>query len=324
MTVVETDAIVVRGVGKTFAGKRSNIIKSATFTVERSTVFGIVGANGAGKTTLLKMLATLTIPSHGEILVDGIDARREPQRVRRLIGVALADDRSFYYRLSGRQNLEFFGNLAGLRGRALAARIDTVVDRVDLAESIDRHYATYSTGMRHRLVMARALLGDAPILILDEPTRAVDPAHAMEMRSLVRDELCRSAGKTIVIATNSLEEAWSTCDRIGVIRDGRIQGGETPEALQASIASASRVRIRLTSYDARLLTSLTACDGVLDCRSSAKDAADAELEVTLAQGAGLNPILRTLVEAGVGVRSVESLSQSRGAAFSAMTRSERS
>jgi len=321
---VETDAIVVREVGKAFAGKRSNIIKSATFTVERSTVFGIVGANGAGKTTLLKMLATLTIPSHGEILIDGIDARREPQRVRRLIGVALADDRSFYYRLSGRQNLEFFGNLAGLRGRALAARIDTVVDRVDLAESIDRHYATYSTGMRHRLVMARALLGDAPILILDEPTRAVDPTHAMEMRSLVRDELCHAAGKTIVIATNSLEEAWSTCDRIGVIRDGRIQGGETPEALQAAIASASRVRIRLTSYDARLLTALAGCDGVLECRSSAKDAADAELEVTLAQGAGLNPILRTLVEAGVGVRSVESLSQSRGAAFSAMTRSERS
>ncbi len=324
MAVVETDAIVVREVGKTFAGKRSSIIESATFTVRRSTVFGIVGANGAGKTTLLKMLATLTIPSYGEIAIDGVDARREPQRVRRLIGVALADDRSFYYRLSGRQNLEFFGNLAGLRGRALTSRIDTVVGQVDLAESIDRHYATYSTGMRHRLVMARALLGDAPILILDEPTRAVDPAHAMEMRSLVRDELCHAAGKTVVIATNSLEEAWSTCDRIGVIRDGRIHGGETPEAIQAAIASASRVRIRLTSYDARLLTALMACEGVLDCRSSAKDDGDPELEVTLAQGAGLNPMLRTLVEAGVGVRSVESLAQSRGAAFSAMTRGERS
>ncbi|MHB8146349.1 MAG: ABC transporter ATP-binding protein [Vulcanimicrobiaceae bacterium] len=318
-----TDAIVVRGVGKTYAGRRSNTITSATFSVERSSVFGIVGSNGAGKTTLLKMLATLTIPSHGDIQVDGIDARREPQRVRRLLGVALADDRSFYYRLSGRQNLEFFGNLAGLRGRALAARIDIVVDQVDLAGSIDRHYATYSTGMRHRLVMARALLGDAPILILDEPTRAIDPAHAMEMRSLVRNELCRGAGKTIVIATNSLEEAWSTCDRIGVIRDGCIQGGQTPESLQEAIASASRIRIRLMSYDARLLGALAACDGVLECRGVAKDA-DAELEVTLAQGAGLNPILQTLVEAGVGVRSVESIAPSRGAAFSAMTRSERS
>lgn len=290
--------------------------------MERSSVFGLLGVNGAGKTTLLKMIATLTKASHGEIRIEGIDALAAPQRVRRLLGIALADDRSFYYRLTGRQNLEFFGALAGLKGRTLRARIDAVTEDLDLGTHIDRHYAGFSTGLRHRLVLARALLADPPILLLDEPTRAVDPAHAAKMRALVRERLCRREGKTIVLATNSLEEAWNTCDRVGVIRDGCVDGSHTPEALRTMLAGASRVRIRLMFYDTKFLDALANCEEVVDCAGTAGDV-DGEIDLAIAHGAGLNRVLHVLIEAGAGVRSVESLAPDSAAAFSALTGADR-
>ncbi|MGH8163655.1 MAG: ATP-binding cassette domain-containing protein, partial [Rhodanobacteraceae bacterium] len=123
-----------------------------------------MGPNGSGKTTILKLIATLTVPTSGRIEVLGIDAVREPAKVRRLLGLGLADDRSFYYRLSARANLEFFGALGGLRGKRLRERIVHCARLFDVDRDLDRLYGTFSTGMRHRLALARALLSDGAVL----------------------------------------------------------------------------------------------------------------------------------------------------------------
>jgi ABC-2 type transport system ATP-binding protein len=152
--------------------------------------------------------------------------------LRKEIGLCSADERSFYFRLTARQNLEFFGNLYGLRGAVLRRRVDAVTTMVDLTASLDRRYAEFSSGMRQRLAIARAMLGDARVLLLDEPTRAVDPVHAAAIRSLVRT-LTVEHGKTVFLCTNLLEEAWEICNRIAIIKTGRIVTVATPDELIA-------------------------------------------------------------------------------------------
>ena len=154
---------------------RRRVLHDIDFTVAHGELFGLLGANGAGKTSLLKMLATLSIPDSGCITLDGIDVVRHPLEARRRIGLCTAEERSFYFRLTGRANLHFFGSLVGLRGRVLRERIEEVAELVDLGEALDRAFHGYSSGMRQRLTVARALLADPDVLFLDEPTRAVDP-----------------------------------------------------------------------------------------------------------------------------------------------------
>ena len=127
------------------------------------------------------MMATLVLPDRGSVIIDGIDAVAKPMLARSRIGFCSSEDRSFYFRLSARQNLRFFGALAGLRGRHLNARIEQTLAEVGMLDAIDRRFGEFSSGMRQRLVVARALLSDPPILLFDEPTRAVDPIGADEL-----------------------------------------------------------------------------------------------------------------------------------------------
>ena len=196
---------------------RREVLHGISLSVRRGELFGLLGANGAGKTTLLKMLATLSIPDSGTIRIDGINAVRSPMAAKRRIGLCTSEERSFYFRLSARQNLEFFGTLMGVRGDALRRRIKEVVKMVDLTSAIDRPFSSFSSGMRQRLTVARALISDPPLLFFDEPTRAVDPVHAEELRRLMRDYLVGELGKTVVLATNLLDEAWAVCDTIAVL-----------------------------------------------------------------------------------------------------------
>ncbi|HXW77356.1 MAG TPA: ABC transporter ATP-binding protein, partial [Candidatus Eremiobacteraceae bacterium] len=201
---------------------RKEVLHGISFRVERGELFGLLGPNGAGKTTLLKMLCTLTTPDHGTITIDGLDAVANPDGVKRRIGLCSSEERSFYFRLTARENLEFFGALAGLRGKKLQERIEEVVALVDLGSAIDVWFAGFSSGMRQRLTLARSMLADPPILFLDEPTRAVDPVHTEELRRLIRDELVDKRGKTVIMATNLLEEAWQLCDRVAIMRRGTV------------------------------------------------------------------------------------------------------
>lgn len=213
------------------APRRRAALKNITFDIRRGECFGLLGQNGAGKTTLLKLLATLTLPDRGLLTINGLDVSRNPDAVKRFIGLAPSDERSFFFRLTARQNLEFFGALQGYSGKRLREEIDRGMRMVDLEFALDRRFGEFSSGMRQRLILARALLGDPDILLLDEPTRALDPLHADDLHRLVRDELVRKLGKTVIIATNILHEAWTLCDRIAIVNAGEIVALGTPADL---------------------------------------------------------------------------------------------
>jgi len=195
--------------------------------VGRGRAFCLLGPNGAGKTTLIKILATLVLPDGGRALVDGNDVERSPAAVRRAIGYAIADERSFYWRLTGRQNLEFFGALNGLRGGRLQAAIADVLRLTGLESAADLRFNAYSTGMRQMLAFARALLADAEILFVDEPTRSLDPQAAARIRAFLRCDLVDGRGKTVLWATHDLAEAAEFAHEIAIIDRGRIRAAGT-------------------------------------------------------------------------------------------------
>lgn len=213
------------------APRRRIALKNICLEIRRGECFGLLGQNGAGKTTLLKLLATLTLPDHGLLTINGLDVARNAGLVKRFIGLAPSDERSFFFRLTARQNLEFFGGLKGFSGRELRTEIERAVAMVDLQGALDRRFGEFSSGMRQRLILARALLGDPAILLLDEPTRALDPLHADELHALVRDRLIRELGKTVILATNVLHEAWTLCNRIAIVNAAEIVAMGTPAEL---------------------------------------------------------------------------------------------
>lgn len=208
--------------------------------VEPGRVFCLLGPNGAGKTTLIKVLATLVLPDGGRAEVDGHDVAAEPQLAKAAIGYAVGEERSFYWRLTGRENLEFFAALYGLRGRARDRRVAEVLGLAGLADSAHRRFNSYSTGMRQMLGFARALLADAPVVLVDEPTRSLDPQAADRVRSFLRAELAGRQGKTVLWATHDLAEAADLADDIGVISRGRIR----LQGPAAALAGGGRAALR--------------------------------------------------------------------------------
>ena len=156
------------------------VLRDVSLTVEEGDFVALLGANGVGKTTLMKMIGTLLLPDSGSIYVLDHDAVREERAVRADVGYVMADERSFHWRLDARQNLDFFARLDGIRASERAARIDYLLRRLDLASATRRPFGQFSTGMKQRLAVARALLKRPRVLLMDEPTRSIDPAHAAE------------------------------------------------------------------------------------------------------------------------------------------------
>ena len=197
-------------------------LQSVTLDVERGEVFGIVGPNGAGKTTLLKILSTLLLPSQGAARINGADLIRGAAAVRRSVGLATGEERGFYWRLTGSENLEFFAGLRGFGPREAQRRAAHVLELVDLRPMADEQLTRYSTGMRQRLGLARALLGDPRVLLLDEPTRSLDPLAAQSVQAMIR-RLAADEHVTVLIATHNLDEAECVCRRVAILADGALR-----------------------------------------------------------------------------------------------------
>lgn len=189
--------------------------------VEKGELFGLLGPNGAGKTTLIKMLSTLVLPTAGTAWINGIEISHE-SAVKSAIGVVTGDERSFFWRLSGRQNLEFFASLHSLDKYTARRRIAELSDLLDIHDIIEERFSTYSTGSRQRLAIARSLLNKPQILFLDEPSNGLDPIAADKLHYLIRDQLNRSQGMTIFLTTHDLQEAQHLCDRIAFMNRGSI------------------------------------------------------------------------------------------------------
>ena len=240
--------VQVQGLGKIYPAPRSvrdlvmnplhapepiTALADVTLEVQPGEVFGLLGPNGAGKTTLLKLLTCLVLPTTGSAQVNGHSIPGDEQAVKRSIGYVTSDERSFYWRLTGRENLRFFGRLHGLEGAALRARCADLFDKVELeAGDADEPFMNYSSGMRQKLAIARALLHDPTLLLMDEPTRSLDPLTARHLRALIGEVLVAREGKTILLATHNLQEADALCSRIGILVHGRLKRVGTPRELR--------------------------------------------------------------------------------------------
>lgn len=201
---------------------RKVVLDRVDIAIDGGEIFGIAGPNGAGKTTLIKILSTLVIPISGRARVLGLDVVEASQAVRRRIGVVYGDERSFFWRLSGFENLLFYASLYGLTGKEARRRVSQLLELVGLRESADLRMHHYSSGMKQRTAIARGLLSDPELLIMDEPTRTVDPLAAMELRALVKERVI-AQGRTVILATNDMAEAEQLCDRVAFISHGKIQ-----------------------------------------------------------------------------------------------------
>jgi ABC-2 type transport system ATP-binding protein len=223
--------------------ERFRAVDGIDLTVQAGEIFGILGPNGAGKTTTMKMLATLLIPTSGAIRVLGIDPLEQPREVRARLGAMLSGERSLYWKLTGRENLEYFAALYHVPVRETSARIERSLAAVKLTERADDYVERYSTGMRQRLALARALLPDPPLVILDEPTVGLDPQAARDLRDRVRE--LRAQGRTVLLTTHYMDEADQLCDRVAIIDHGRIVALDTPAALKRTIRAEEVVHLEI-------------------------------------------------------------------------------
>jgi ABC-2 type transport system ATP-binding protein len=220
VTATADPPIVAAGLTKRYGDLVA--VDSLDLELRRGEIFGLLGQNGAGKTTTILMLLGLTEPSGGTARVMGLDPAREALRVKRRVGY-LPDSVGFYGDLTGRQNLRYTARLNGLRGEEAEARIEEALRQVGLTERADGPAETYSRGMLQRLGIADALIKDPDILILDEPTAAIDPIGVVEILQLLRD-LVHDRGVTVLLSSHLLTQVQSVCDRVGIFASGRLIG----------------------------------------------------------------------------------------------------
>lgn len=196
-------------------------VDGVNLTVEAGSVLALLGPNGAGKTTLLRILAGLVLPTSGHASVCGLDVMQEENRVKGMVGVSLGDDRSLYARLSGRRNLDFFAAMYGLSRREATQRINELGRILEIP--LDQSVQASSAGIRQRILVARALLHDPSVLLLDEPTKSLDPASAQNLRGFIRETLAHQFGKTVLIASHNLAEAELLGDEIAIMKQGQVR-----------------------------------------------------------------------------------------------------
>jgi sodium transport system ATP-binding protein len=211
-------------------------VDDLSFSVARGEIYGLLGPNGAGKTTTLRMLAAILAPTSGSAALAGVDVARDPQAARRQLGF-LTGSTGLYARLTGRELLRYFGRLHHMPEGTIAARTALLAGVLDLEGFLAKRCEALSTGQRQRLSVARAVLHDPAVLILDEPTVGLDVLASRFLRDFVRAE--RDRGKAVIFSTHYLAEAELLCDRIGLLHRGRMLAEDTPEGLRARAGGAS-------------------------------------------------------------------------------------
>jgi sodium transport system ATP-binding protein len=226
--------IQVQELSKTFTDPKRgtrNAVDRISFEVGAGEVFGLLGPNGAGKTTTLRLIGTLLKPTGGTAIINGFDVNREPGKVREQIGF-LSGDMGLYARLTPREILNFFGELNSMDTQRRAKRIGEMISLFDMGNFADVRTDKLSTGMKQKTAIARTMLHDPPVLILDEPSSGLDVPTARTIEKAIMD--AKGAGKCIVYSTHVMEEAEYLCDRIGVISDGRMKMIGTMDELRAA------------------------------------------------------------------------------------------
>jgi ABC-2 type transport system ATP-binding protein len=220
-----------------FTQPTERALAGVSFSVRAGEAVAIVGPNGAGKSTLLRILATLVLPTRGSASIAGHDVERWAPAARRQLGYHTGGDEGFYGRLSGRENLSFFGAMNNMSQADIRQRISATAERMGIASDLDRQVRTLSTGISHRLGLARALLHQPALLLLDEPTRSLDPLAAADFRKLIKDDLVRRLGTTLLFASHTLSEVEEIADRVLILDRGLVVAFDSPPALRAATGS---------------------------------------------------------------------------------------
>jgi ABC-2 type transport system ATP-binding protein len=265
-----------------FGGGTATAVDGVSFDVREREVFGVLGQNGAGKTTIFKMLSTLVLPDGGTASVGGCDVVAQPGAVRRQLAPVIANERSLNWRLSAVENLRLFSALQGLRGAAARREETRVLAVVGLDNAGAKMAGEFSSGMRQRLLLARALIGKPRVLLLDEPTRSLDPISARDFRAFLRRVVVNDEGCTVLLATHDAEEVWDLCDRVGVLEKGRLlEVGRTTSLRNETASDRYRAWVRGAGEAERRAVGA----GFRPVRSAATDEPDwAELEFAVPGG----------------------------------------
>ena len=313
------NAVVLRGLTKSFTKQRGwraaltrqaresvHALSDVSCDVRAGEFFGLLGENGAGKTTLFKILATLVIPDAGSAIISGHDVLKSPDRVREVLAPVIADERSLHWRLSARENMRLFASLHDLRGAAASRRIDELLALVNLVEAADRQVSGFSSGMKQRLLVARTLLAKPSVLLLDEPTRSLDPISARSFRRFLREDVALAQGCTVLLATHNAEEAFELCDRVGVLHRGRLVATGATAELAREVGE-DRVALWIRPADQAAIDTLIARGVIREPKISPAEVEGwSRLECDLRGGLdGAAEAISFLAQAGVNVARCE-------------------
>jgi ABC-2 type transport system ATP-binding protein len=315
----DAPAVAIRELSKRFAARAgladllrfrprtfTTVVDRVTFDVSPGEIFGVLGPNGAGKTTLFKMLSTLVVPDAGTATVRGKDVRTEPAAVRRELAAVSSDERSLNWRLSARENLALFAALHRVPAAKTGESVSRALETVGLPSASRKLVGEFSSGMRQRLLIARALLARPGVLLLDEPTRALDPISAQAFRTFLREELVRRHACTIVLATHNADEALCFCDRVLVLNRGRVLAVGTARDLATRFGE-ERYRILTTEPDHEGFTRLENLGTIRRLPTRAPTIDGWQMVECAIPGGPANSasVLRALVESGASVSRLE-------------------
>ncbi len=312
-------------------GKRTSsftALNDVSFEVPRGSIFGLLGPNGAGKTTIVKILSTLILGDSGKVFVNGFDVQKRPYRVLKELQTVLSEGFGFERRLTGRQNLEFYASLYGLGTDAAQRKIDSLLELVGLPDKGHLAYQRYSTGMARRLLVCRALLSEASVLIFDEPTSGMDPGTALDFRTMVLERLSKKEGRTIVLTTHNMWEAQQVCDLIGVLDKGKMVAIGTPDEIRRMVGE--KVVLSLTLGGSSifnetraplLVREVTKVHGVANVSLNDNGSSDSrEMQIEGVKDLDYSKIFSLLLNENVKIRFIESTQPSLEDAFMFLTK----
>lgn len=299
-----SDTPAISAIGLTRQYRRSGsppktALDGFDLTIPNGEVHGLLGPNGAGKTTLCKILSTVLTPSSGTARVCGRDVMTETNAVRPLVGIVFGGERGLYPRLTARQNLSYWAALYKLPGKVAKRRVDELLERFGLADKGSERVETYSRGMKQRVHLARGLVGDPKVVILDEPTTGMDPVAARDFRDLITE--LRGEGRTVLVTTHDMAEAEAICDRVTLIDSGRKLATEDPRTIGNWVTRYERVEAE--GVDSRVVAALEALTGVVSVTSIRASDTDPglstvliETDSTVAETNASKEVIRLLID----------------------------
>ena len=300
-----------------FKKKEVSALDNVTIQVNKGEIFGLLGPNGAGKTTLLKILSTLVLPGSGDAFVAGFNVKKDGRQIRKSIGYVISEERSFYWRLTGRQNLIFFAKLNNIPSSEAEQQIKRLLDFMDLEDNADKMFKDYSTGMRQKLAIARGLLTEPKIIFMDESTNGLDPVSSHNLKLLIKEKLVEKEGKTVLFATHNLQDAEELCSRLAIIQNGRVKLTGTMDEIRVQFSAGKKYTLILKNGSSDLLQriqQMNPINKIIPLSNKSSDSVHIDVEVN-ENGDSINRLIKEIISSGGELLSLHEKEPSLGELF---------